>query len=138
MHGWKLSDGKHMRMSGYPAKVKSTSWSAKGRWLASSGAPAAIVWPFLTKDGPIGKAPVELGTRGDAMVTSVAFHSTDEIVAIGYADGMVLAARVADQKEVLLRRPGKGAVTAMDWDDEGRRIAFGTETGDCGVIDVAA
>ena len=137
MHGWKLSDGKHMRMSGYPAKVKSTSWSAKGRWLASSGAPAAIVWPFLTKDGPIGKAPVELGTRGDAMVTSVAFHSTDEIVAIGYADGMVLAARVADQKEVLLRRPGKGAVTAMDWDDEGRRIAFGTETGDCGVIDVA-
>jgi WD40 repeat protein len=137
LHGWKLADGKHMRMAGYPAKVKSLSWSAKGRWLASSGAPAAIVWPFQSKDGPIGKAPAELGTRGDAMVTCVAFHTTDEILAIGYADGMVLAARVADGKEVLLRRPGRGAVTAMAWDGEGRRIAFGTEAGDCGVIDVA-
>lgn len=137
LHGWKLADGKHMRMAGYPSKVKSLSWSAKGRWLASSGAPAAVVWPFLTKDGPIGKAPVELGTRGDAMVTAVSFHPTDEIVAIGYADGMVLAGRVADQKEVLLRRAGNGAVTSMAWDAEGRRIAFGTETGDCGVIDVA-
>jgi WD40 repeat protein len=137
LHGWKLADGKHMRMAGYPAKVKSLSWSAKGRWLASSGAPAAICWPFLNKDGPIGKAPVELGTRGDTMVTAVACHPTDDIVAIGYADGMVMAGRIADQKEVLLRRPGKGAVTAMAWDADGRRVAFGSEAGDCGVIDVA-
>jgi hypothetical protein len=71
------------------------------------------------------------------MVTCVAFHTTDEILAIGYDDGMVLAARVADEKEVLLRRPGKGAITAMAWDREGRRIAFGAESGECGVIDVA-
>ena len=137
LHGWKLADGKHMRMAGYPAKVKSLSWSARGRWLASSGAPAAIVWPFQTRDGPIGKAPVELGTRGDTMVTCVCFHPAEEILAIGYADGMVLAARVADAKEVLLRRPGNGAVTAMAWDGEGRRIAFGAATGECGIIDVA-
>ena len=137
LHGWKLSDGKHMRMSGYPAKVKSLSWSAKGRWLASSGAPAAIVWPFFAKDGPMGKAPLELGTRGDATVTCVACHPADEIAAIGYSDGMVLAARFADQKEGLLRRPGEGAITSMSWDQEGRRIAFGTEAGDCGVIDIA-
>ena len=137
LHGWKLADGKHMRMAGYPGKVKSLSWSAKGRWLASSGAPAAIVWPFQAKDGPMGKPPVELGTRGDAMVTSVAFHPTEEIVAIGYIDGMVLAGRVADQKEVLLRRSGQGAITSMSWDGEGRRIAFGSEAGDCGVIDVS-
>ena len=137
LHGWKLSDGKHMRMTGYPAKVKSMSWSARGRWLASSGAPAAIVWPFSGKDGPMGKAPVELGTRGNMMVTAVACHPADEVVAIGYGDGMVLAARIADQKEVLLRRAGQGAVTAMGWDAAGRRIAFGTETGDCGVIDIS-
>ena len=65
LHGWKLADGKHMRMTGYPAKVKSLSWSAKGKWLASSGAPAAILWPFQSKDGPMGKAPMELGTRGN-------------------------------------------------------------------------
>ena len=137
LHGWKLADGKHMRMSGYPAKVKSLSWSTKGKWLASSGAPAAIVWPFQGKDGPMGKAPLELGTRGDAMVTCVSCHPSEEVVAIGYDDGMVLAARFADSKEVLLRRPGKGAVTALMWDGEGRRIVFGAATGDCGMIDIA-
>ena len=55
LHGWRLDDMKHMRMTGYPTKVKSISWSAKGRFLASSGANAAILWPFFTKDGPMGK-----------------------------------------------------------------------------------
>ena len=138
LHGWKLADGKHMRMSGYPAKVKSLSWSAKGKWLASSGAPAAIVWPFQAKDGPMGKAPLELGTRGNAMVTSVACHPSDDVAAIGYDDGMVLAVRFADAKEVLLRRPGKGAITALMWDKSERRIVFGSAAGDCGVIDISA
>jgi WD40 repeat protein len=137
LHGWKIADGKHMRMTGYPAKVKSLSWSAKGRWLASSGAPAAIVWPFQGKDGPMGKAPLELGTRGDAMVTCVACHPSEEIVAIGFDDGMIIAARFGDAKEVLLRRAGKGSVTAMQWDRSERRLAFGSATGDCGVIDIS-
>lgn len=136
LHGWRLADMKHMRMSGYPAKVKSWSWSAKGKWLATSGAPAAIVWPFQGKDGPMGKAPLELGTRGDSMVTSVACHPEEDITAIGYSDGMVLAVRFADAKEILLRRPGRGPISSMAWDGEGYRVAFGSEAGDCGVIDI--
>jgi hypothetical protein len=115
LHGWKLADGKHMRMTGYPAKVKVLSWSPKGRWLASSGAPAAIVWPFQAKDGPMGKAPLELGTRGNIDGDSRRLPSEqgrDRCHRL--SDGMVLAARFADQKEVLLRRPGKGPITSME------------------------
>ncbi|TPW30681.1 WD40 repeat domain-containing protein [Pararhizobium mangrovi] len=141
LHGWKLdakgSDNRHMRMTGYPAKVKSLSWSAKGKWLASSGAPAAVVWPFSGKDGPMGKAPLELGTRGDAQVVAVACHPAEDVVAIGYSDGMVLAARLADKKEVLLRRPGKGPITSLAWSADGKRLAYGSEAGDCGVVDIA-
>lgn len=142
LHGWKLdvkpgTEARHMRMTGYPAKIKSVSWSAKGKWLASSGAPAAIVWPFSGKDGPMGKPPLELGTRANIMVTSVSCHPTEDLVAIGFTDGMILAARFADNKEVLLRRPGKGAITAMAWSREGRRLAFASEKGDCGVVDIA-
>lgn len=141
LHGWKLdtkpgAETRHMRMTGYPAKVKSLSWSAKGKWLASSGAPAAIVWPFASKDGPMGKAPLELGTRADQMVTAVACHPAEDVVAIGYSDGMVLAARFSDSREVLLRRPGKGAVTSIAWSRDGKRAAFASEAGDCGVIDL--
>ncbi|MFB2604162.1 WD40 repeat domain-containing protein, partial [Rhizobium phaseoli] len=121
-----------------PAKVKSLSWSIKGKWLASSGAPAAIVWPFQGKDGPMGKAPLELGTRANIMATSVKFHPLEDILAIGFVDGMILAVRIADSKEALLRRPGKGAITAMSWSANGKLLAFASEAGDCGVIDISA
>ncbi|SIQ14281.1 WD40 repeat [Rhizobium sp. RU35A] len=142
LHGWKL-DGKagearHMRMTGYPSKVKSYSWSPKGKWLATSGAPAAIVWPFSAKDGPMGKAPLELGTRANILATCVAFHPVEEVLAIGFIDGMILGVRVGDGKEALLRRPGKGAITSMSWSSNGKLIAFGSEAGDCGVIDISA
>ncbi|MBO3762039.1 WD40 repeat domain-containing protein [Ciceribacter sp. L1K22] len=143
LHGWKLdgksgADARHMRMTGYPAKVKSVSWSPKGKWLASSGAPAAIVWPFSGKDGPMGKAPLELGTRANIMVTDVSFHPAEEILAIGFVDGMILAVRIADGKEALLRRPGKGAITSMGWSSTGKLLAYASDAGDCGVIDISA
>ena len=137
LHGWRLEDGKHMRMTGYPAKVKSWSWSARAKFLATSGAPAAILWPFTGRDGPMGKAPLELGTRGDTMVVSVACHPSDEVVAIGYQDGMILAVRIEDSKEALLRRPGGTPVSAMGWDKAGRFLAYGTEGGDAGLIDIS-
>ncbi|MGL5136271.1 MAG: WD40 repeat domain-containing protein, partial [Beijerinckiaceae bacterium] len=63
LHGWRIADKAHMRMTGYPAKTRSMSWSHDGAWLATSGAEAAIIWPFGTKDGPMGKAPRECGVR---------------------------------------------------------------------------
>lgn len=142
LHGWKLDskpgeEARHMRMSGYPAKIKSLSWSPKGKWLASSGAPAAIVWPFSSKDGPMGKAPLELGTRANILVTSVAFHPAEEVLAIGFIDGMILGVRLGDQKEALLRRSGKGAISGMSWSQSGKLLAFASETGDCGVVDIS-
>src|ERR1700719_4509970 len=57
LHGWRLADRKHMRMSGYAARVTSLGWTSGGRWLATSGAPQLILWPFQGKDGPMGKEP---------------------------------------------------------------------------------
>lgn len=135
LHGWRIDDMKHMRMTGYPTKVKSLSWSAKGRFLASSGANAAILWPFLTKEGPMGKAPLELGPR-DRLVSQVACHPTEDVVAIGYDDGMVLAVRFGDAAEVLLRKGEGGAISALAWDGAGVRVAFGCDNGEAGVIDI--
>lgn len=137
LHGWRIEDGKHMRMTGYPSKVKNWSWSAKGRFLATSGAPAAILWPFSGRDGPMGKAPLELGTRGDTMVTAVACHPAEDLLAIGYADGMVLAVRFADAREALLRRGGTSPVRTLGWASDGRFLAFGSESGEAGVVDIS-
>ncbi len=137
LHGWRLPDGQDMRMTGYPTKVKSMSWSAKGRYLATSGANAAIVWPFHGPRGPMGQQPLQLGPRSDAMVTAVACHPKEEVAAIGYSDGMVLMARFEDNAEVLLRRPGASPVSALAWDRAGERLAFGTEKGEAGIVGLA-
>lgn len=134
LHGWRLTDAQDMRMTGYPSKVKSMSWSAKGRYLATSGANAAIVWPFSGKTGPMGQAPLQLGTRSDALVTSVACHPKEDVAAVGYQDGMILLCRFEDNAEVLLRRAAKSPVSTMAWDRAGVRLAFGTEDGEGGVI----
>ena len=52
--------------------------------------------------------------------TCVSFHPAEEVLAIGFIDGMILAVRIADGKEALLRRPGKGAITAMAWSSSGK------------------
>jgi WD40 repeat protein len=135
LHGWRIEDGKHMRMTGYPSKVKSISWSAKGRYLATSGASAAILWPFMAKDGPMGKAPLQLGSMSQ-IVTRVACHPTEDVVAIGYDNGLILAVRFNDQAEVVLRHPDQSAVSALGWDAIGGRLVFGTEAGAAGVIDI--
>lgn len=133
LHGWRMADKSHMRMSGYPAKTRSFSWSYDGNWLATSGAEGAIVWPFA-KDGPTGKAPRECGIR-PARVTKVAFHPQALVLAVGYADGWVLLVRFTDAAELLVRAGGDGgAITALGWDNAGTRLVFGSELGGGGLL----
>ena len=137
LHGWRLADSRNMRMTGYPGKTRSLSWSHDGHWLATSGADACVVWPFNDKDGPMGKAPRECGVR-PARVTQVAFHPRALVVAIGYADGLVLLCRLGDGAEILVRAPGEGAISALGWDASGARLAFGLETGAAGLLTLPA
>jgi WD40 repeat protein len=139
LHGWRLADKKHMRMTGYPGKSRSLSWSHDGKWLASSGADACIVWPFADKDGPMGKAPRECGVRR-ARVSMVACHPRALVIAIGYDDGCILMCRLTDGAELLVRRTSAigGAVTALAWDRAGARLAYGTAEGSAGWLDLPA
>ncbi len=135
LHGWRLADSRNMRMTGYPGKTRSLSWSHDGAWLATSGADAVVVWPFKDKDGPMGKAPRECGVR-EARVTKVAFHPRALVVAIGYADGLALLCRLVDAAEILVRRPGGGPVSALAWNGSGARLLIGLETGEAGLLNL--
>jgi WD40 repeat protein len=139
LHAWRIADKKDMRMSGYTAKTRSLSWSFDSHWLATSGADAAIIWPFKDKDGPINKAPLECGVRS-AKVTCVAFHPKSLVVAQGYEDGLLLLCRIPDGAEILVRASPKGAraITALAWDLVGGRLLFGAADGAAGLLDMPA
>jgi WD40 repeat protein len=136
LHGWRLMDGKDMRMSGYSAKVRSMAFTAGGKWLATSGSEQLILWPFGSKDGPMGKQP-RMVLPHDKRVVAVACHPLQEIVAAGFEDGMVMLARIEDGAEILAKKPGSAPVSALAWSDEGAKLAFGTEDGEAGIVDLA-
>ena len=123
-------------MSGYATRVTSLGWTAGGRFLATSGATQLILWPFQTKEGPMGKQP-RLLAPSQHRIDAVACHPTQDIVAAGYGDGMVLLVRIEDGAEILAKRPGEAPVTALAWSADGTLLAFGTESGEAGIVDLA-
>jgi WD40 repeat protein len=135
LHGSRLADRKDMRMSGYGARVRSLAWTAGGKWLATSGSTQLILWPFQGKDGPMGKTPRILAPV-EAQAEVVACHPKQEVVAVGYADGLVLLVRVEDGAEVLAHRPAGAPITALAWSATGNLLAFGAEDGEAGVVDL--
>jgi len=136
LHGWRLVDRQHMRMSGYAARVMSLSWSVGGQWLATSGATQLVLWPFQSKDGPMGKTP-RLLTPSGHRIDVVACHPGTDVIAAGYNNGLVLLARLEDGAEILAKKPGDAPVTALAWSGDGRLVAWGTESGEAGIIDLA-
>jgi WD40 repeat protein len=133
LHGWRLADNRHMRMSGYPGRVRSMSWSAGGKFLATSGADSVILWPFASKDGPMGKEPAMLAPL-QARVSMVACHPRQDILAAGYSDGTILMVRMGDGAEILVRRRGTAQVAALAWNAKGTLLAFALEDGEAGLL----
>jgi len=136
LHGWRLSDNQHMRMSGYPAKTEALSFTRNGKWLATSGADSMVLWPFFG-GGPMGKAPIELAGGDGVSCTRVAAHPQQEMVAGGFADGLVVLAEVNSSRILPIAPPGQGRVSALAWSPDGGQLAIGTEKGFAAIIDLS-
>lgn len=133
LHGWRLADQKHMRMTGYPSRVRSMSWSTGGKMLATSGADCVIAWPFISKDGPMGKEPGMFAPL-KAKVSAVACHPKNDIMAAGYTDGTVILIRLNDGAEILARKNDGVAVSGLAWDSKGATLAIGMQKGAGGLL----
>jgi WD40 repeat protein len=136
LHGWWLADGKHMRMRGYSAKTQSMSFNRNGKWLATSGADCMVLWPFFG-GGPMGKPPSELAGGDGTLCTWVACHPKEDIVAGGFADGLVVIADIESSRILPVVPPGHGKVSALAWSPGGAHLAVGTESGYAAVIDLS-
>jgi WD40 repeat protein len=135
LHGWRLADSRHMRMAGYPGRVRSMSWGTGGKALATSGADSVIMWPFAGKDGPMGKEPAMLAPL-QARVSAVACHPKQDIFAAGYSDGTILMVRLNDGAGFVVRRKGPTPVAALAWNSKGTLLAFAAEDGDAGLLEL--
>ena len=129
LHGWRLKDAKDMRMGGYPAKIKSMQFFARGKLLATSGAQGAVVWPFLRSNGPMGEEASEINPDPASLVSVVAGSAVETLLAAGLEDGRVWLAELQSTHVEWIKREKGAAVTAMSVAGEANRIVFGDEDG---------
>jgi hypothetical protein len=134
LHGWRIADAKDMRMGGYPAKVKSLAFLAKGMLLATSGAQGAVLWPFGGANGPMGKQAAEIGYDQNALVVRVAAREALGWVVAGLDDGRVWAAKPEAPAGLVPVKSEKGApISALSLARDGTQVAWGDEAGGAGV-----
>ena len=134
LHGWRLADAKDLRMGGYPAKVKSLVFLAKGALLATSGAPGVVVWPFGGANGPMGKEAAEIGVDESALVARVAGTPDGTILAAGLDDGRDWACDLTSRRLEPLKAEKGAPITALAMSADGARLAWGDEEGQAGVM----
>lgn len=135
IHVWRMAQATDMRMQGYPAKVKSLSWTADARFLYTSSQPVFTAWPFSGK-GPEGKPPLQFGEEGAGLLSVVAAHPTAEFVAGGYDSGELQLGDIKTRRSVVLKMADGAAITCLAWSPDGFRLAVGNERGDLLVVDL--
>lgn len=128
LHGWRLSDNKEMQMQGYAGKIHSMGFTAKAPYLTTSGAEQVICWPFFG-GGPWGKTPLTLGGSDGRLVSRVAAHPKDEMVAAGYEDGMIILAPLDGRMEMLIHSPVGSGVVGLAWNGDGDCLFATLENG---------
>jgi WD40 repeat protein len=135
IHVWRIAQATDMRMQGYPAKVKSLSWSGDARWLYTSSQPVFTAWPFAGK-GPEGKPPLQFGEEGAGLLTVVAAHPAAEFVAGGYDSGELQLGDIKGRRSVVLKMSDGSPVSCLAWSPDGFRLAAGNDKGDMLVVDL--
>ncbi len=138
LHGWRLADGTDMRMGGYPSKVKSIAFLDRGRLMATSGAPGAVLWPFAGASGPMGKQAAEIGHQEGALVARVAALPQGDWVTAGLDDGRIWRAEMTQPGIAMLKAEKGPPITALAVSATGDRLAWGDEAGGAGVIALAS
>jgi WD40 repeat protein len=137
LRGWRLTDRQYMSMPGYAAKVRSMDWLTRPMILATSGADCVIAWSFAGR-GPMGKPPLEVGSGLGRLVTCVAVHPKNPVVAAGFDEGQVIVCALGRQDKVVrLRWPDWDRVAALAWSRDGARLAVGTESGVISLFDLS-
>jgi len=133
LHGWRLKDAKNLRMGGYPGKVRSVAFLAKGQLMATSGAQGAVLWPFAGSNGPMGREATEIGYDEAALVNLVSARAEHGLLAAGLNDGRVWVAHPAAQGLNFVKAEKGAGIVALSLGPDADQVAWADEDGRAGV-----
>jgi WD40 repeat protein len=132
---WRLADGLLIPMTEYPAPSHHFNWGPNDAFLVTSGAYRIICWPLSDADlEDADPTPLETGMTGVVLVTAAAAQNKRDLVAAGFANGIVVVCQAGKSDELVVRGPGGGSVTSLDWTGNGMGLAIGTDDGFAALI----
>jgi WD40 repeat protein len=114
----------------FPAPVMSAGFAQGGKVVVASGAYRVAAWTL----GP-DTQPIVTGKSGLVLVDRIATCPNRNIVAVGYANGLLSLAEPGRADEVLLRQDTGFAISALVWSADGRMLAVGGQDGTAALIE---
>ncbi len=94
-----------------------------------------IAWDIASlSDDSERPASLATGRARPVLVKAVDIHPEGQLIAAGYADGMVVVAKIGESDELLVKPPGRGAIHALRWSADGQHLAFGTDNGEAAIV----
>ena len=116
-------------LGNFPAEVRSVGFNLTRQAVVASGAFRPAAW---TLDG---RQSLISGKPGLTLIDSVATCPTRNLVAVGYANGLLSLAEIGQPTEVLLREDTGAAIRAMAWSGCGNFLALAGADGSAALVE---
>ena len=113
----------------FPSTVRHAAFSLPTGTVVASGAFRVAAWA-LADNGD-----VMTGKPGLVLIDAVATCPTRNLVAVGYANGLISLAEIGRPSEILLREDTGAGITAMTWSGNGAYLALAGADGSAALVE---
>lgn len=114
------------QFSDFPTPVKTLSFSAAANAVATSGAFRAAAWSLAQLDKTEDdKGALRSGKPGLVLVDSVAANPVRNLLAVGYANGLLCLTQIDQPEEMLLSQDNGVGIPILSWSKKGDFLAVG-------------
>ena len=113
----------------FPSPVRSVGFGGPTNSVVAAGAFRVAAW------GLDDQRDIMSGKAGLVLINAVATCPTRNLVAVGYANGLLSLAEIGRPSEILLREDTGAGITAMAWSTDGKFLAVAGADGSAALVD---
>jgi WD40 repeat protein len=113
----------------FPAAVRNAVFGGPSDSVVASGAFRVAAWSLQ------GGADITTGKAGLVLVNAVATCPNRNLVAVGYANGLLSLAEIGRPSEILLREDTGAGISAMAWSGNGNYLALAGTDGSVALVE---
>ena len=112
----------------FPAAVTSAGFGNLQDTIVASGAFRVAAWG-------LNGTPITTGKSGLVLVDAVATSPNRNLVAVGYANGLLSLTEIGRSDEILLRQDTGAGISALTWSANGRYLGVGGRDGAAALVE---